>query len=44
MILLRNTLKTNVTEFMFLLEKPSLQSSDIGKVPHLFSEVLLLLF
>ena len=44
MILLSNTLKTNVTEFIVLLEKPSLRSSYIGKVPHLFSKVLLLLF
>lgn len=32
MILTSNTLKTNVTEFIFLLEKPSLQSGYIGKV------------
>lgn len=37
MILSSNTVKTNVTEFIFLLEKPSLQSSYIGKVAHLFS-------
>lgn len=43
MILLSNILKANVTEFVFLLE-PSLQSSYIGKVGHLFSEVLLPLF
>lgn len=32
MILTSNTLKTNVTEFIFLLEKPSLQSGYIGRL------------
>lgn len=44
MILLSNILKANVTEFGFLLEKPSLRTCYIGKVVHLFSEVLLPLF
>lgn len=41
MILLSNTLKANVTEFGFLLEKPSLQTCYIVKGAHLFSEVQL---
>lgn len=36
MILLSNILRTNVTELIFLFEKPSLQTSYIGKVAHLF--------
>ena len=43
-LFLSNILKANVTEFIFLLEKPSLQNNYIGKVAHLLSQALLPLF